>query len=102
MSKIEIAHVPRLYFSGVAIHALAEKCQLESEAMPVFGLYVAGVIPPFRLEIRMIEVIARKLVAIAGQGDAVTLSRYLRPGMQHQQRGSEARQAIPHARPQSG
>ena len=62
MRQIEIANIPDGWLSaGIAIDALAEKRQLEAEAMAVGGLEIAGVIPPLGLEIGMIEMIAREI-----------------------------------------
>ena len=47
--------------------ALAEENQLKAVALAVLRLQVAGVIPPFGAEVRVIEMIARKPVAIPRQ-----------------------------------
>jgi len=51
--------------------ALAEKHQLEAIPMAGRGAEVAGVIPPLRAILRVVEVIARELVAVSGKRDAV-------------------------------
>ena len=48
--------------------ALAEEDELEAVAVAVGGVNVAGVIPPLGAEAGMIEVVARKLVAVAREG----------------------------------
>src|SRR5580765_5930438 len=75
MSKIQVAHIPRPGRFGVAINALPEESQFKTESMAVRRLDVAGVVPPFRLEVRMIEMIARKVVAITGKSSSILCRR---------------------------
>jgi hypothetical protein len=66
-----VAHVPHgcgfLAPVGAAVDAPAEEGQLESEAPAVFVAEIAGVIPPLGLKFGVIEVVARELIAVAGQ-----------------------------------
>ena len=48
--------------------ALAEEHQLEAEARALAVLDIAGVVPPFGPEVRMIEVIAREGEAVPRNG----------------------------------
>src|SRR5258707_2424593 len=69
MRKIEVLHIPvRLrIFRGLAAESFAEKSQLKPK-MPAFGgAHVAGVVPPFGLKVGMVEMVARKFIAISGQ-----------------------------------
>src|ERR1700730_42790 len=96
MGEIQIPHVPAARSCRVAIDTLAKECQLESEAMPVGGFEVAGVVPPFGLEVGMIEMIAGKFVVITGQSGSV-LRSHLR--QDHQESG-ETRQSNLHRQTQ--
>jgi hypothetical protein len=44
----------------LAALSLPEKYQLESKALPFGAAQIAGVIPPFRAKVGMLEVIARE------------------------------------------
>src|SRR5580704_11235603 len=71
MREIEVAHVPGIRLRCVAIYALSKKGQFKTKVTTVGGSDVAGVIPPFGLIIGMIEMVARKFVAVSGQCDSV-------------------------------
>ena len=53
---------------------MAEEGKLKTEATAVCGVQISGVVPPFGLEIGMIEVIAGKLVTIARQRELVRIA----------------------------
>ena len=89
MREIKIADVPQRCVRRITIECLTEKCELEAKTMAIGGPYVAGVVPPFGLEIGMAEVIARKFIAIAGQGQA----KFLTGGWQEQEQEQEQEQA---------
>jgi len=59
-----VAHVPSTVRLRFTVDALAEKSQLETELAAFLRVHVAGVIPPLSLIVGMVEVIARKFVAI--------------------------------------
>ncbi len=61
------AHAQADGFVGVVPLALAEEDQLEAEPFTRAVGHIAGVIPPFGAEVFMFEMIAGKLVLIAGQ-----------------------------------
>src|SRR5664280_2325661 len=66
--QIQVVDAPDGRVGGVShALALAEEDQLEAVAVTVPRVHVAGVIPPFAAEIGVLEVVARKLVAVAGQ-----------------------------------
>src|SRR6266403_4446478 len=65
MRDVEILHVPSRGSRRVAADGLAEECQLESKAPSVRRFQIPSVIPPLRLKVRMIEMIARKFVAVS-------------------------------------
>ena len=66
--QIQIVDAPDGRVGGVAlVLALAEEDQFEAVAVTVPGVDVARVIPPLGAEIGVLEVVARKLVAVAGQ-----------------------------------
>src|SRR5262249_19083256 len=75
MSEVQIADVPTRRVCQATADALAKKCQLETEAMAVRGTQVAGVIPPFRLKVGMIEMIAWKFVVIVWQRRSISRHR---------------------------
>ena len=64
---------------GLAVLALAEEDQLEAVTMAVAGADVAGVIPPLGAILRVIEMVARKLVRVTGQRDFVVEYRGQKP-----------------------
>ncbi len=71
MRQIEILHVPRgLVFVRVPF-ALAEKDQFETEPFAPLIRHIARVIPPFGAKIFVFEMIAGKLVTIAGERLAI-------------------------------
>src|SRR6266403_2110141 len=65
MRDVEILHVPSRGSRRGAADGLAEECQLESKAPSVRRFQIPSVIPPLRLKVRMIEMIARKFVAVS-------------------------------------
>src|SRR5581483_8022609 len=67
-------------------------------AVAISGLEVAGVVPPFGSVLGMVEVVARKFVAIAGQRLLILCDR--RAGEQSHRDGGD--EATPHAPPRSG
>src|SRR5581483_5032168 len=68
VGEIHIVGAPRgPIVRGSAPFALTEENQLETEAFALRRAYVAGVVPPLGAEVGMFEMIARELVAIAGQ-----------------------------------
>jgi hypothetical protein len=69
MGQVEILNVPRGRLRTITIHRLAKTTQFEAEEMAVSRREIARVIPPLRLKIGMVEMVARELVMIAGQGD---------------------------------
>ena len=71
---------------------MAKKSKFETEAAAVTCDEIAGVIPPFGLEIRMREMVARKFIAVAGRGGLV-LGRY---GRKEDEKQSECCAPIPH------
>src|SRR5580704_1900496 len=97
--QVEIAHVPGFRFCDAAVDALPEERELESEAVAIRRLHVTRVVPPFRLEVWMVEVVAWKFVTIAGQSRAVLRNRRR---LQREQRNAEAREPTLHAPPRSG
>src|SRR6516165_1321006 len=68
MGEIEIVHTPnrRIVILLLAL-APPEERQLEAVPASLCTAQVAGVIPPFGAEVRVIEVIAGELVAITGE-----------------------------------
>src|SRR5579864_8379000 len=74
VGHVQIVDAPRGAVLGFSPPlALAEKHQLESEPPAAAVAQVAGVIPPLRAEIRMLEMVARKRIAIARRRLAVRL-----------------------------
>ncbi len=75
MRQVQIVHPPYRRIVRLAVLALAEKDQLEAVAVAVAGAHVAGVIPPFGAELRVIEMVTRKLVVVARQSYFVVQDR---------------------------
>src|SRR6516164_438852 len=67
MRQVNVSGIPGRRFRGVTANALAEESQLKPEVVPISAGDVPGVIPPFRLIIGVIEVVARKLVMVTRQ-----------------------------------
>ena len=63
--------------------------------MAILRPEITRVVPPFRLKVRMIEMIARKLVVVAGQSALILSSRKL----QTQNQGGQYQELIPHGSP---
>jgi hypothetical protein len=87
MRQVEILHFPSAGLCGIAAYSLAEESQFESETVAVRGFDISGVVPPFGLKIRMIEMVAWKFVVVPRQGGAVLRRKRL----QEEKRGDEAR-----------
>src|SRR5581483_5294139 len=86
MREVDIVDAPRrLIFRGFTslLGSLAEEHQLEAVAMTIPSADVSGVIPPLGAELRVVEVIARKLVVITREGDPIVQQ----DGDQEQRRG---------------
>src|SRR5262249_54838966 len=64
--QIDVTDIPRSGLSRRAIHSLPEKRALEAELASFASSYVAGVIPPLRLKLLVIEVVPREFISIAG------------------------------------
>ncbi len=75
----------------------AKESQLETEAMAVGGFEVSGVVPPFRPEVGMVEVIAGELVAVSRQRRLV-----LPAAPERRADSSSARKPTPHGPPRWG
>src|ERR1700722_5911196 len=75
MREKEIAHVPGAVRICVAIEAPAKKCELKAKTMTIHRPEVPSVVPPLGLKVRMVEMIARKFVAITWQGGFVLRDR---------------------------
>ena len=69
--EVEILYFPDGLVGGIATDALPEESQFESEAMALGRLQISRVIPPFRLKIWMIEMIAWEFVAVSRQRSAI-------------------------------
>ena len=68
VSQVDVARIPiRLRFP-LAIHSDSKERQLESEWSPFSSGEVSGVVPPLRLECRVLEMVAREFEHIAGFG----------------------------------
>src|SRR6516162_1835780 len=67
MRQVNVSGIPGRRFRGVTANALAEESELKPEVVPISAGDVPGVIPPFRLIIGVIEVVARKLVVVTRQ-----------------------------------
>src|SRR5712664_510685 len=65
MREVEILHVPSRGLSGITADGLPEESQFESEPPAVNRFQISGVVPPFGLKIRMIEMVAREFVAVS-------------------------------------
>src|SRR5712664_2465326 len=65
MREVEILHVPSSGLSGITADGLPEESQFESEPPAVNRFQISGVVPPFGLKIRMIEMVAREFVAVS-------------------------------------
>src|SRR5579872_5496585 len=76
MSDIEVFHTPRRLLRAIAGHSLAKKSQFEAKLASFGRTQVPCVIPPFGRKFRMIEVIARELVAVSRQRRAVLRRQY--------------------------
>src|SRR6266849_2442721 len=88
MREVQVTHIPRAGWFDVAINALPEESQLKTDSTAVCRLDVARVVPPFGLEIRMIEMIPRKAIAITGQSSSI-LCRRLHNNCERDQHGGE-------------
>src|ERR1700746_3617950 len=95
MRNVEILYVPGGRLRRIAADGLPEERQFESEAPPVRGLQIPGVVPPLGLKVRMIEMIARKFVTVSRQGRAVLR----RERLQKEQRRNDARKPTLHGQP---
>ncbi len=72
MREVEVVDSPGGGVGGIVlVLTLAEEDEFEAVAMAVGGMEIAGVIPPFGAEIRVLEMIARELVMVAGERLAV-------------------------------
>src|ERR1017187_4696644 len=68
VSQIQVVDAPDGGVGGVSLGiALAEEDQFEAVTVPVPGVDIARVIQPFGAEIGVFEVVARKLVHVAGE-----------------------------------
>jgi hypothetical protein len=65
MREVEIPHVPGGVPGGIAANGLPEENQFESEPPAIRRFQISGVVPPFRLKIRVIEMIAREFVPVS-------------------------------------
>src|SRR5579872_1563381 len=74
---------------------LAEKYQLETKALSRRVVKVSGVIPPLGAEIRMVEVIAWKRIAITGGSLAVNGSTWRNRADQKRERNGAGRSKHP-------
>src|SRR6516162_3469524 len=97
MRHVDVAEIPYRRFQTVTAHALAEKSQLKPEVAPVTAGDVAGVIPPFRLVIGVIEVIPGELVMVARERGLELSQAGLPPG--HREHASH--ESILHAQPRA-
>src|SRR5690242_3674933 len=95
MGEIEIPQFPGSSLRRIAANSLPEESQLKSKPVAIRRFQISSVVPPFGLIARMIEVIARELVAIAWQSHAVLRGK----GLQQQKRDSDTSEPTPHARP---
>src|SRR5579872_1280130 len=96
--QIQIAYTPRGPVRRRPLPlALPEKNQLESKSLARRIAQVARVIPPLRAELRMLEMILRKRVAVPRRGLPIRLARQQRAC--RQQSSGHACAARPHPRP---
>ena len=68
MREVNVPDIPCRGFRGIAAHSLTEEGQLKTVTVSVSRGEVPGVIPPFRLVIRVVKVIAGELVMVTRQG----------------------------------
>src|SRR5713226_7332055 len=97
MCEVEILHIPGAGLCGIAADGLAEEGQFESEPVALGRFQISGVVPPLGLKVRMIEIVARRFVAVSWQGSVVLR----RERLQEKQRGDDTREPTPHGRPQA-
>ena len=97
MREVKILHLPGSNLSGIAADGLPEESQFEPKPPVVGPFQISGVVPPFGLKIRMIEMISRELVMVSRQGGAVLRRKRL----QKKHRGGDAGEPTLHARPQA-
>src|SRR5437016_8252791 len=95
MREIDIPQFPGSSLRGIAANSLPEESQLKSKPVAIRRFQISGVVPPFGLIVRMIEVIARELVAVSRQGGSVLSGKRL----QRQKRDSDTSELTPHVRP---
>ena len=95
MRQIEIVDAPRRpIVRESAPLALPEEHQLEPVTFPGGVAQVAGVVPPFRAKGGMLEVIARKGIAITGRGAVVGLEVRGWSADRAQDQGDQDRQSL--------
>src|SRR5713226_2817502 len=97
MRGVEIPHLPSGGLRGITADGLPKESQFESESPAVSRFQISGVVPPFGLKIRVIEMIARKFVAVSRQVGAVLRRKRLK----EKQRGADAREPILHGQPRA-
>ena len=96
MREVEIPHLPDGVPRGIAADGLPEEGQFESEAVAVKRFQIPGVVPPFTLKIRVIEMIPGEFVTVSRQSGAVLRRKRLL----EKQRGGESCKPTLHGRPQ--
>ena len=96
MREVEIPHLPDGVPRGIAADGLPEEGQFESEPVAVKRFQISGVVPPFTLKIRVIEMIPREFVTVSRQGGAILRRKRLL----EKQRGRESCEPSLHGRPQ--
>ena len=82
------------------IDGLAEKSELKAKAPSFSGPKISRVVPPLGLKLRVIEMIAGKLVMVPGEGEPelrVLVGRLWRDLWERQNQAQQARKVILHA-----
>ena len=67
MRKVDLADIPSALQRAVSLDAYAEEGQFKPEPTAPSIVEVARVVPPFDLELGMLEMVSRKLELVAGQ-----------------------------------
>jgi hypothetical protein len=71
MGEIDVLNCPNGLVIGSLVGALPEECQLKSKGTALGCRQISRVVPPLGSEIRMLEMIAGKGIAVPRQGLAI-------------------------------
>src|ERR1700757_4308505 len=97
MRQIQILDIPRLCLAWIAVHALAKKRQFKPIVVAVCSCQISRRVPPLRLKLLVIEVIAGKFIPVTRQRCFVLRRR----ARQQRQQQCEEQPPTPHESPRA-